>query len=118
MLLKFSYPFQLTTDAFSSDELSRNYLRRYIVSGMYKFCTIGGYYWSSQGYQNCPVVGDDTIDTVSEPAKPAPASKQSGDGRKDEQPDECASRETRGTASRINASKTLLPTYQLVLIVM
>jgi hypothetical protein len=58
----------------------------------------------TQGYPNCPVARDDTVHT--------PASKQSGDERKDEQPGECASRETQGTASHKNASKTPLPTHQ------
>jgi t-SNARE complex subunit (syntaxin) len=64
------------------------------------------------------VVIDDAIHQASEPAEPAEpaaASKQSGDKKKDEQPGECASRETRGAASHINASKTLLPTHGLVL---
>jgi thiamine kinase-like enzyme len=47
--------------------------------------------------------------------EPAPASKQSGDKKEDKQPGECASRETRVTASHINAGKTLLPTHRLVL---
>jgi hypothetical protein len=64
------------------------------------------------------VVRDDAVHPASEPAEPAesaPASKQSGDEKKDEQPGECAPRETRGAASHINASKTLLPTHRLVL---
>ncbi|KAI1560522.1 hypothetical protein PtrEW13061_012278, partial [Pyrenophora tritici-repentis] len=56
-----------------------------------------------QGYQNCPVVRDDTVYPASEPAEPARASKQSGDKKNNEQLGECASRETRGTASYINA---------------
>jgi hypothetical protein len=53
-----------------------------------------------------------TPSTVTEPAL---ASKQSGDKEKDEQPGECASLETRGATSHIDASKTLLPTHRLVL---
>ncbi|KAF2844249.1 hypothetical protein T440DRAFT_484323 [Plenodomus tracheiphilus IPT5] len=68
-----------------------------------------------QGYQKCPVVKDDTVHPGSEPAEPAPASKQSGDKKMDEQPGECASRETRETVSHINASETVLPTHRLVL---
>ncbi|KAF7442725.1 hypothetical protein A1F94_010952 [Pyrenophora tritici-repentis] len=56
-----------------------------------------------QGYQNCLVVRDDTVHPASEPAEPVPASKQSSDKEKDEQPGECASRETRGIVSYINA---------------
>ncbi|KAI1686828.1 hypothetical protein KJE20_00005 [Pyrenophora tritici-repentis] len=68
-----------------------------------------------QGYQNCPVVRDDTVYPASEPAEPARASKQSGDKKNDEQLGECASRETRGTASYINASKIILPMHRPVL---
>jgi hypothetical protein len=57
----------------------------------------------SQGYQNCPVVRDDTVHPASEPSEPAPASKHSGDKRK-EQPRECASCDPGETASNINAS--------------
>ncbi|CAN9240465.1 unnamed protein product [Alternaria alternata] len=56
-----------------------------------------------QGYQNCPVISDENVYPASEPAKPAPASKQSGDRKNNEQPGECTSHETRGTASYINA---------------
>lgn len=119
MLLTMSSLFHLTPAAFSRsqdcDEFSRNYCRRYIVSGMYGCCTIGGCYWSSQGYQNCPVVRDDTVYLASEPSEPVPASKHSGDKRKVEQPGECASCEPGETASKINASKTFLPANRLVL---
>jgi hypothetical protein len=69
----------------------------------------------TQGYPSRPAARDDTVHTPAEPAEPAepaPASKQSGDERKDEQPGECALRETQGTASHINASKTPLPTHR------
>lgn len=119
MLLTMSSLFRLTTAAFSrsqkSDEFSRNYCRRYIVSGMYGCCTIGSCYWSSQGYQNCPVVRDDIVCPASESSEPAPASKHSGDKRKVEQPGECASCEPGETASKINASMTFLPANRLVL---
>lgn len=119
MLLIMSSLFRLTTAAFSrnqkSDEFSRNYCRRYIVSGMYGCCTIGGCYWSSQGYQNCPVVRDDTVYPASESSEPVPASKHFGDKRKVEQPGECASYKPGETASKINASKTFLPANRLVL---
>jgi hypothetical protein len=86
-----------------------------MVSGIYRCCTISGYYSSFQEYQNCSVAGDATVDLASEPAEPAPASKHSRDMKKDKQPGEYASSKMKRTASHIDASKTFLALIGILL---